>query len=581
MNPLQIFGKPAMKTMPASPLRNGQIIQGKVMKLFPNQRAEIQIGGQKVIAKLDASLTLHRSYHFQVQIKGGIIYLHVLAEQQKKTNDLLHLLHSLRLKSTKTNVAFMKLLLERLIPFDRGQLVQALSLLEGASGNEKAMEVLVYMIKNRLPMSEIVFQGLLAKTNYRQTELFQSFLTSVRSNSGDHPAVQRLADFVEPPLNGKAAVAKELFSVENTRLPFHLLQAAGKIPLSFNFGQWKESWQPFLSAMKNMTNSELNQFAKVNHLPFPIEMQEIEYIWKTVYKHQALLRKEAGEILEQWEGKINAAVLKGKGLDKNEFAAFVVRVRKLFNHFTGTQFVLANRPVDLKQVAEILHTLYDIPSGEKIEKFLTSIRERNLFLSDLPKEQLLHQIRQTISMITYEQQIAKGEADPAANMKAMLLQWLNESTGQTKEHLTRLLQFVHGVQLQSVREADSFIHVQLQIPAERMGLNKDVTLEMEGRKTKDGGLNPDYCRILFLLDLKFLHETAIDVMVQKRSVSMTVYNDTENIQTYAATLKPLLKTRLEELNYKLSQINFKPFAEREKPIKEEIDKAVHGVDYRI
>lgn len=73
--------------MPASPLRNGQIIQGKVMKLFPNQRAEIQIGGQKVIAKLDASLTLHRSYHFQVQIKGGIIYLHVLAEQQKKTNE--------------------------------------------------------------------------------------------------------------------------------------------------------------------------------------------------------------------------------------------------------------------------------------------------------------------------------------------------------------------------------------------------------------------------------------------------------------------------------------------------------------
>ena len=184
MNPLQIFGKPAMKTMPASLLRNGQIIQGKVMKLFPNQRAEIQIAGQKVIAKLDASLTLHRSYHFQVQIKGGIIYLHVLAEQQKKTNDLLHLLHSLRLKSTKTNVAFMKLLLERLIPFDRGQLVQALSLLEGASGNEKAMEVLVYMIKNRLPMSEIVFQGLLAKTNYRQTELFQSILTSVAATRG-------------------------------------------------------------------------------------------------------------------------------------------------------------------------------------------------------------------------------------------------------------------------------------------------------------------------------------------------------------------------------------------------------------
>lgn len=47
--------------------KNGQILFGKVNKVFPNQTAEVQIGHQKMIATLDIPLRTGKRYWFQVQ----------------------------------------------------------------------------------------------------------------------------------------------------------------------------------------------------------------------------------------------------------------------------------------------------------------------------------------------------------------------------------------------------------------------------------------------------------------------------------------------------------------------------------
>jgi hypothetical protein len=58
----------------------GQIIVGKVIRFFPNQMAEIQIGSQKLIAKLEIPLTANQQYWFQVQSGEGKIRLKMIKQ---------------------------------------------------------------------------------------------------------------------------------------------------------------------------------------------------------------------------------------------------------------------------------------------------------------------------------------------------------------------------------------------------------------------------------------------------------------------------------------------------------------------
>lgn len=48
-------------------LKNGQILIGKVNKVFPDQTAEVQIGHQKMIANLEIPLRSGEMYWFQVR----------------------------------------------------------------------------------------------------------------------------------------------------------------------------------------------------------------------------------------------------------------------------------------------------------------------------------------------------------------------------------------------------------------------------------------------------------------------------------------------------------------------------------
>lgn len=58
----------------------GQIIIGKVIRFFPNQMAEIQIGSQKLIAKLEIPLLANLQYWFQVQSIDGKIRLKMIKQ---------------------------------------------------------------------------------------------------------------------------------------------------------------------------------------------------------------------------------------------------------------------------------------------------------------------------------------------------------------------------------------------------------------------------------------------------------------------------------------------------------------------
>src|SRR5699024_4032895 len=65
-------------------LQSGQIVQSHILKLYPNHKDEIQIELHKLIAQLEASLTLDERYNFQVQTTDNVIYLKVLGDKLTK-----------------------------------------------------------------------------------------------------------------------------------------------------------------------------------------------------------------------------------------------------------------------------------------------------------------------------------------------------------------------------------------------------------------------------------------------------------------------------------------------------------------
>lgn len=75
MDPLS-FLKSIIKSDQAAQLEpikfnQGQIINGKVIRFLPNDMAIVQIGSQKLMAKLETSLTANQQYWFEVQSELG------------------------------------------------------------------------------------------------------------------------------------------------------------------------------------------------------------------------------------------------------------------------------------------------------------------------------------------------------------------------------------------------------------------------------------------------------------------------------------------------------------------------------
>ncbi|SFD81019.1 hypothetical protein SAMN05216238_104179 [Lentibacillus persicus] len=397
-------------------LRPGQIIQGKITKIYPDQRAKVQLGIQSTVAQLEASLTVGGKYHFQVQPSEDVVNLRVIGNQlNNQSGSIIELLKQLGLKGTKANAGFVQTLINEDVLFNKEQLQQAFQLLNKNKYSQTSQNIVKTIIVAGLPVTESVYQALSVYNSNDMTQQIKSLLRLLNSNQKD-------------------------------------------------------------TVLKQQLSSRLSHYV------------------------------EGG---------------------------------------------------------------------------------KDLFLSS-PKEQFLSHIYQVLRSVgfNYENQIFLNKGSDVQNsIKAMLLQLIQQSDGAVNERSRQLLHYLNGVQIQSVNETANAIQANLHIPGPKLGMDKDMQLEFFSHKTENGKIDPEHCRIVFYLTLNRLQETAIDMHIQKRAISLTIYNDQANVQKHAAELRPILKEGLESMNYKLSAITFKPLKENYgtsvHPVKSDAYKSSRGVDYRI
>src|SRR5699024_7238375 len=113
-------------------------VQGKILKLFPNNGAEIQIGNHKLVAEITTSLQINKQYFFQVQADDSLIHLKVLSEQMTKvpTQNIEQLLQQLQMNPTKQHLTFIQQLIAERVPFQITDIQQATKLMENRSNIE-------------------------------------------------------------------------------------------------------------------------------------------------------------------------------------------------------------------------------------------------------------------------------------------------------------------------------------------------------------------------------------------------------------------------------------------------------------
>lgn len=659
--------------------RPGQIVQGKILKIYPNHRAELQVGSQKMIAQLEASLAVGERYHFQVANTQDMIELKVIGTNLKSEimQNVTQLLNELNIHRTRSTVQFTQLLLNEEISFTKQELQQALQLLQQANGSKEAQRTLFEMLGRQLPMTSSVFNALTVKNastvtneltnllnvlqnttikNETQTKLLNELSQLLQSNRGNQQSSQQppnllnqltthfsnteITRFATQLVEQRDQVITNMNNLLNN-LPTHSANMTqfnvehakimiNQMPLTENVKQvlltLLENDQPqFLNLARSLVNSHtfteiqsylnnqlnntsiqtqflshIQQFIQMSGLAYENEVQQfverpqlnIEQQLAQFLNVKSDLQPRANTIVNKWANLVNNNI---QSLSNEQIHLFKRDIEEQIVRFLpeGQRQSLLNlmqNNENLPKVWQFLQTLQKDETFNQINSQLLNLRQGNITLSPQMLSQMteLNTLLQSLHIPLDITSQSDMNEQMQQTLKGMLMQMTQQGPTNISEQAQQFLHFINGLQLNSVHETSHFIQASIQVPGERIHLNDDLYMDFESRKTDDGKIDADYCRILFYLNLNALEETVIDMNVQKRFVTLTIYNDHPHLNHLAKPLHKPLNDGLNALDYQLSTVRFERLTERDVSVendvkkREEKDRSFHqGVDVRI
>ncbi len=345
------------------------------------------------------------------------------------------------------------------------------------------------------------------------------------------------------------------------KLALKVLSPANSVSLDMGADSLLEQWSlPRTNDMKNLMTQLLSE-----KIPLNKEMLLLAGQWMESAKDSPKAIETIKEMVQRnlpFTEKVFLSLMATRdGNTMNSLAG------KLLNELTTNHYTLPK----LEEALKLLETgkNIDLPDGGEIKEHL---------------QKLLHTIG-----YSYENELLSNTDSKGAQwnqLKPLLLELLKQDAPvPVKELANALTDKITGLQLLS-QESGPITQLMLQFPLHFQHHSMDATLQYSGRKTKDGKIDSDYCRILFYLDLAYLKETAIDMQVQKRIVNITVFNENREIEPLMKGMLASLRIKLNEVQYSLSSLDFKSFQEDKKNkidinTKRNNSAYYKGVDYKI
>lgn len=540
-------------------LRPGQVFQGTITQLYPGQLAQLQLGSMTLSAQLEAQLEKGSRYWFRVMGGEGIPRLQVLENvppssgSNQSPSNAQAVLQQLGVPHGAAYERVLQQLQQLNLPFTRSNILEGGQLLQKSSLNQQqSLEVVINMIQRGFPLTTTTFQSLASmQSTQSMGETMSSLYTQLQSTPQGTAVNQQLQQMLSTILNQA--------DPSRTTGAFHtLLQQLG--------GNGSTAHQAATVA------NQIGVIPENQRLPefFP-------QFKATILKpeNQELLRQIAPQLFQGNQSQTAMQAMEPKAL----FQAYMNNVR--MDQPQGMQMMLqllnpggnsANMTNQFQQ------WLLQQPSDQNREVWsnVQNASKESFFLTngngtrdESPLRMLLQQfgLQHEGDLRSMTNQEAQQKVQ---SLKSLLMQFLQQTSTQTqgaREQAEFLLQRVTGQQLMSSEQHGPIQHTLFQAPVKITDKYQDLTIQWEGQ-TKNGLIDESHCRILFYLNLEALNETVVDVQIQNRIMTLTIFNETEKPKSVAERWFPILKEKLSNMDYQLSSIQWK------QPLKSETSNQV-------
>lgn len=563
------YSKGGSDTSPQVRLQPGQIVHGKILQLFPANRAHIQLGSFQFIAQLEAPLEQGERYFFQVAEVKDEIHLRVIQQPNvQEENEWQHILQYIGSKHSKGREQFVKELLQSDIPFTKKSLQQVFKLLDNHPQQAKAMHALKIMLYRDWPLTKEIMESMIAYESSTFTKEVDTLYQSIfRPNQVVHsnPALVKQLELLLPEVTKINHIYRPLFDVIMTKEAKQVLQL-----LQWSHPQVHTNNIQKLVEMsedeRSQTISTPSQMLEYIGIHTSKERQSFQQTLQSISAHSALFQQRMDQFLQTFERSVQLQAIHSS--NNMVDAELHQRIQDAFMHLLPTEQWTTTEQILMRQaipanIDALLQMMIHVKESkvETLKQIMFQLNnlEQNMENKETSKEfiRMIQHVTQNIGL-SYEHSVAQEETNHLMHtLKGALMEYMQE-LGVNAERARPLLQFIQGMQLQTVQETAHMLSVHLQIPAMIGALRSDMLIEFESKKSSSNTIDPDYCRILFNLDLAALKQTLIDMHIQNEQVSFVIYNDFEQIKTIAEEFEPLLKENLRNTGYEVTSIRYQP-----------------------
>lgn len=629
-NPIQGQTNQVQMNQPLT-LREGQVFHGTIKQLYPDQMAEVQVGGNKFVAKLETPLKAGDAHFFQVTSTGAQTELKVvtgpMGQSTPMNQQIQQLLQTMNLPKSAEMQQVMGHFLKEQLPITREQLISAeawmKNLPEGVS-KQAALGAMQKMVELKMPFTQSVFHALTlgGKTDGMSTSIqqfMQQLATTSAVNDQMKTNLMQTLQTIAKPLEGEVGgtiVAKATQTLLNPNESqanklqmLNLLKDAGVLPKTATLSNWQQvqqASQPLQNQPQQpITNQMLagqvvSQIAATKPEQTPQMVQQVQNWVSTTALLTDNQKVELTQLIQrftQLPQTPQTIELFAKQFQEQLTKAFsnqqqtTMFSQDVNGHTSKDQLLSLLRPETQPQMLDAMLRNVVKVGQETNQPFVqTQVTQADAAVQSQVDSKAMEQAMKNVLRglgVSYEAALANKAGDIQAlaqSLKPQLLALIQDAQvpPALRDSAEMLMARLNGMQLLSGENGHQHQLV-MQVPLDFLGKRMDATLQWNGRMRDNGKIDPDFARVLFYLNMESMQETVIDMQVQNRIVTINVFNDMPGITMLAEPLKQGLKAGLSDKEYHLSGVFVKPFEREVKPPppKKQDNIPTGGVDYRI
>lgn len=575
-----------------APMKEGQVVHGTIKKLYPNQTAEVQIGNQKVIAKLETPLKAGDSHFFQVEKSAPELQLKVVTGPLTQGNTLAQqgqqLLQAMNLPKTTEMQAAVQFFIKQQLPVSKDTLVQVEQLLKQMPKDvtlKGALEAIQKIVDMKLPLTFTMLQTVMSgKSTDGMHNILQNLQTQLQQDQTVMPGlknnilqnIQKLAEPFNGPVAG-AILGKQIENLQNQQSPL-----SSRLPILQTL---KESnVLPATASLLNPTpitgqpaiaNSAGELLLKLEQASPTEKGQVLEQVRSWVSQQSSLTTTQKNEVIALLKNNsqpnqlqlVNNALTKVFA-EQSQQAIFT----KDLNGLTPKDHLvsLLGKGITEEAITQNLQNITNISRNPTSSNILTQtvIQAEQQVMQQLDGKAFEHAIKDVLRSLGfgYEAKLGNNSEEIrqlASQLKPQIVELMQNQSISTalRDSAETVLARMNGLQILSNENGPQH-QLLMQVPLEFLGKKMDATLEWNGRMKEDGKIDSDFARIMFYLQLDTLKETVVDMQVQNRVVSITLYNNDKDLVPVVDKFKEILKQGLSSVGYQLSGVFVKSFEEQ-------------------